>query len=121
LAWNVANGAGMPDTVRLGEVLLVAHHTPGHTRGATTWETTLVDNGRADKVAWPDGGGFIPGYRIAKDPTVVSRHQCRLPSHPSLPRDAPAGHFLGAHAESEADRAKTMSAQAPHEANKMRM
>jgi hypothetical protein len=31
--------------VRLSEVLLVAHHTPGHTRGATTWETTLVDNG----------------------------------------------------------------------------
>ena len=25
------------DTVRLGEVLLVAHNTPGHTRGATTW------------------------------------------------------------------------------------
>jgi metallo-beta-lactamase class B len=57
------------DTVRLGGVVLVAHHTPGHTRGATTWETTLVDNGRAYRVVWPDGGGFNPGYRIAKEPT----------------------------------------------------
>ena len=54
--------------MRLGEVVLVAHHTPGHTRGATTWETTLVDVGRAYKVVWPDGGGFNPGYRIGKEP-----------------------------------------------------
>ena len=46
------------DTVRLGEVVLTAHHTPGHTRGATTWDTTLVDNGRAYRLVWPDGGGF---------------------------------------------------------------
>src|SRR5688500_11078532 len=34
------------DTGRLGVGRLIAHHTPGHTRGATTWDTTLVDNGR---------------------------------------------------------------------------
>jgi predicted translation initiation factor SUI1 len=49
-------------------VLLVAHHTPGHTRGATTWERALVDNGRAYNVVWP-GGGFNPGYRVGKDST----------------------------------------------------
>jgi len=57
------------DTVRLGEVLLTAHHTPGHTRGATTWVTQLVDAGHAYTVVFPDGGGFNPGYRVAKEPS----------------------------------------------------
>lgn len=52
-------------SVRLGEVLLTAHHTPGHTRGATTWTTTLVEGGKAYSVVFPDGGGFNPGYRVA--------------------------------------------------------
>ena len=33
------------DTVKLGEIVLTAHHTPGHTRGSTTWTTILVDSG----------------------------------------------------------------------------
>jgi metallo-beta-lactamase class B len=105
------------DTVRLGEVLLIAHHTPGHTRGATTWETTLVDNGRAYKVVWPDGGGFNPGYRIAKEPT----------SYPGINADYRRTHhfhemlrpdiFLGAHAEwfgyeQKRERAKSDGVQA---------
>jgi metallo-beta-lactamase class B len=105
------------DTVRLGEVLLLAHHTPGHTRGATTWETTLIDNGRAYKVVWPDGGGFNPGYRIAKEPT----------SYPGINADYRRTHhvhemlrpdiFLGAHAEyfayeQKRDRAKSEGLQA---------
>jgi metallo-beta-lactamase class B len=105
------------DTVRLGEVLLVAHHTPGHTRGATTWETTLVDGGRAYDVVWPDGGGFNPGYRIGKEPT----------SYPGINADYRRTHhflemmkpdiFLGAHAEwfgyaAKRDRAKTAGVQA---------
>ena len=83
------------DTVRLGEVLLIAHHTPGHTRGATTWETTVVDNGRAYHVIWPDGGGFNPGYRIGKEPSVLSRHQRRLPADAPFSRNAEAGYFPG--------------------------
>lgn len=55
------------DTVTLGEVTLTAHHTPGHTRGATTWTTTLTEGGKSYKVVFPDGGGFNPGYRIAKN------------------------------------------------------
>jgi metallo-beta-lactamase class B len=105
------------DTVRLGEVLLVAHHTPGHTRGATTWETTLVDNGRAYRVVWPDGGGFNPGYRIGKEPM----------SYPGINADYRRTHhfhemqrpdiFLGAHAEyfdyeQKRERAKTVGVQA---------
>ena len=57
------------DTVRLGDVLLTAHHTPGHTRGSTTWVATLVDLGKAYTVVFPDGAGFNPGYRIARSPS----------------------------------------------------
>jgi len=53
------------DTVRLGEVVLTALHTPGHTKGATTWITTLVQDGKAYKVVFPDGAGFNPGYTVA--------------------------------------------------------
>ena len=57
------------DTLRLGDVILTPYNTPGHTRGATTWVTTLLDTGRAYKVVFPDGAGFNPGYRVAKDPS----------------------------------------------------
>jgi metallo-beta-lactamase class B len=57
------------DTVRLGDVLLTAYHTPGHTRGATTWIANLVVDGKAYVVTFPDGAGFNPGYRVAKDPS----------------------------------------------------
>jgi metallo-beta-lactamase class B len=54
------------DTVRLGEVILTVYHTPGHTKGATTWVTTVVEGGKAYKVVFPDGGGFNPGYKVAQ-------------------------------------------------------
>ncbi len=56
------------DTVKLGEVLLTAYNTPGHTRGSTTWVTTLVDAGKPYTVVFPDGGDFNPGYRLAQWP-----------------------------------------------------
>lgn len=56
------------DTVRLGEVILTALHTPGHTKGATTWVTTLTQDGKAYKVVFPDGGGFNPGYSVSNPP-----------------------------------------------------
>jgi metallo-beta-lactamase class B len=57
------------DQIRMGDVLLTAYHTPGHTCGATTWIANLVVDGKAYVVAFPDGAGFNPGYRVAKDPS----------------------------------------------------
>jgi metallo-beta-lactamase class B len=57
------------DRIRMGDVLLTAHHTPGHTRGATTWIANLVVDGRAYVVVFPDGAGFNPGYRLVKNPS----------------------------------------------------
>lgn len=53
------------ETVVLGGVTLTALHTPGHTKGATTWVTTA---GRY-KVVFPDGPGLNPGYRVGRDPS----------------------------------------------------
>jgi metallo-beta-lactamase class B len=57
------------ETVRLGNVLLTARSTPGHTRGATTWIANLVVEGKTYVVVFPDGAGFNPGYRLVKDPS----------------------------------------------------
>jgi metallo-beta-lactamase class B len=57
------------DQIRMGDILLTAYHTPGHTRGATTWIVNLVVDGKAYIVAFPDGAGFNPGYRVAKNPS----------------------------------------------------
>ena len=56
------------DTIKMGDVLLTAYHTPGHTRGATTWVANIVVEGKAYVVAFPDGAGFNPGYRVANNP-----------------------------------------------------
>jgi metallo-beta-lactamase class B len=56
------------DTLKMGAVLLTAYHTPGHTRGATTWVLETAIDGKPFVVAFPDGAGFNPGYRLVKDP-----------------------------------------------------
>lgn len=57
------------DTITLGDVRLTARHTPGHTRGATTWIANLVIDGKAYVVVFPDGAGFNPGYRLVEHPS----------------------------------------------------
>jgi metallo-beta-lactamase class B len=57
------------ETFRMGDVLLAARHTPGHTRGATTWIVTIAIDGKPYVVVFPDGAGFNPGYRLVKDPS----------------------------------------------------
>jgi metallo-beta-lactamase class B len=56
------------EQIRMGEVLLTAYHTPGHTKGATTWIANIIADGKPYVVAFPDGSGFNPGYRLAKNP-----------------------------------------------------
>src|SRR5262245_16023234 len=48
------------DTVRMGDVSLTAYHTPGHTRGATTWVANIVEGDKAWVVAFPDSAGVNP-------------------------------------------------------------
>jgi len=40
------------DVLRLGDITLTAHVTPGHTKGCTTWTTTVTDKDRAHSVVF---------------------------------------------------------------------
>lgn len=57
------------DVLALGRLRLTAMHTPGHTRGATSWLLTYREKGATITVLWPDGTGINPGYRLGNDPS----------------------------------------------------
>jgi len=57
------------DVVTLGEFSLTAHLTPGHTRGGTTWTMSVVEDGTAYDVVFPDGYSINPGYRLKDNPS----------------------------------------------------
>src|SRR5436190_13752445 len=52
------------DTVTLGEAVLTAHLTPGHTRGCTTWTMQVKDAGKTLDVVIVGSVNVNPGYRL---------------------------------------------------------
>ena len=84
------------DEVRLGDVVLVAHLTPGHTKGCTTWTLTLRDGGRTLDAVIIGSPNVNPGYKLvdnAKYPTIAEDYERTFRVLKSLPCDL----FLGAH------------------------
>jgi metallo-beta-lactamase class B len=95
------------DKVTLGEATLVARHTPGHTRGCTTWTMKAKDAGKALDVVIVGSPNVNPNYRLtaaaaqAKDapahafhyPEMVSDYEKSFALWKALPCDI----FLGAH------------------------
>ena len=66
------------DTVSLGGTTLRAVHTPGHTQGATTWITTVEDNGRRYTVGFLGGttpNGGVPLFDNPRHKSVVEDTQ----------------------------------------------
>jgi metallo-beta-lactamase class B len=55
--------------VKLGDTTLVAHLTPGHTKGCTTWTTTVREDGLTYAVVFAGSGTVNPGTRLVKDPS----------------------------------------------------
>lgn len=55
------------DTVNLGGIALHAHLTPGHTKGCTTWTTTVQENGKAYNVVFICGISINPGVRLLEN------------------------------------------------------
>ncbi len=83
--------------VTLGGTTLVAHLTPGHTKGCTTWTTTVREDGLTYSVVFPGSGSVNPGTRLVKNPSYPGiradyEKTFRVLSamHPDV--------FLGAHA-----------------------
>ena len=56
------------DRVTLGGTTLVAHLTPGHTRGATTWTMQVGDGGRTLEVLFFPSANVNPGVRLVDNP-----------------------------------------------------
>jgi len=65
------------DTLRLGETILTARETPGHTKGCTTWTMTAEENGEEYDVI------FFCGTNIAEEALPLTGH----PKYPDMATD----------------------------------
>jgi metallo-beta-lactamase class B len=88
------------DEVRLGGAVLVAHKTPGHTRGCTTWTMRATVDGHLRDVVIVGSWNVNPGFRLvdrpgqpASYPGIAADFQRTFVILKALPCDV----FLGAH------------------------
>ena len=71
----------MATQVTLGGTTLVAHLTPGHTKGCTTWTMKATENGRTYDVVIIGSVGVNPGFST-REQQGQSRH--RRGVHPRI-------------------------------------
>jgi metallo-beta-lactamase class B len=84
------------DTVTLGDTVLVAHLTPGHTRGCTTWSLKVREAGKTYDVVIVGSPNVNEGYKLvnnARYPEIARDYERGFGVLKSLPCDV----FLGAH------------------------
>lgn len=84
------------ETVSLGGVTLMAHHTPGHTLGNLSWTTAIEDGGRRVNVTIMPSIGVNDGVRLVnnpRNPTIVDQYQNTFGILKALPCDV----FLSPH------------------------
>jgi metallo-beta-lactamase class B len=84
------------DTVELGGTKLVAHLTPGHTKGCTTWTMQVRDGGRTLNAVIIGSPNVNPGYILVGNknyPKIADDYVQTFTVLKSLPCDL----FLGAH------------------------
>lgn len=86
------------DEVRLGGALLVAHLTPGHTKGCTTWTLQVADRGKtlnAVIVGSPNVNEGFPLVNNSGYPEIAADYERTFRVLRALPCDL----FLGAHGD----------------------
>jgi len=84
------------DEVRLGGAVLVAHLTPGHTKGCTTWTMQVTEGGKTYHVVILGSPNVNPGYKLVDNsayPQIAEDYERMWRVLKSLPCDI----FLGAH------------------------
>jgi metallo-beta-lactamase class B len=84
------------DEVKLGDAVLVAHLTPGHTRGCTTWTMKLKEAGKTYNAVIIGSPNVNPGYKLVGNtvyPGMAEDFERTFRVLKSLPCD----YFLGAH------------------------
>jgi len=84
------------DEVRLGSAVLVAHVTPGHTKGCTTWTMEVTERGKTYNVVILGSPNVNPGYKLVDNtayPQIAEDYERMWRVLKSLQCDI----FLGAH------------------------
>jgi metallo-beta-lactamase class B len=84
------------DTVRLGDAVLTANLTAGHTRGTTTWTMDETEGGRTLHAVIVGSPNVNPGYKLVGNkayPQIADDYYHGFQVLKSLPCDL----FLGAH------------------------
>jgi metallo-beta-lactamase class B len=84
------------DEVGLGGTVLVAHLTPGHTKGCTTWTMEVTEGGKTYNVVILGSPNVNPGYKLVDNtayPQIAEDYERMWRVLKSLPCDI----FLGAH------------------------
>jgi metallo-beta-lactamase class B len=84
------------DEVSLGGAVLVAHLTPGHTKGCTTWTMKVTERGKTYNVVILGSPNVNLGYKLADNtayPQIAEDYERMWSVLKSLPCDI----FLGAH------------------------
>jgi len=84
------------DEVKLGDAVLVAHLTAGHTKGCTTWTMKVTDAGRRYDAVIVGSPNVNEGYQLVNNrpyPRIAEDYDRTFGVLKSLPCDL----FLGAH------------------------
>ena len=84
------------DRVTLGDAVLTAHLTPGHTKGCTTWTLDARDGGKTYHVVIVGSPNVNPGYKLVNNrqyPEIAQDYERTFRVLKSLACDV----FLGAH------------------------
>jgi metallo-beta-lactamase class B len=86
------------DEVQLGDAVLVAHLTPGHTKGTTTWTMKVNDDGKIRDVVIVGSPNVNSGYKLVGNtlyPQIAQDYELTFKTLKALPCDV----FLGAHGD----------------------
>src|SRR5271169_1419762 len=84
------------DKVELDGTVLVAHLTPGHTKGCTTWTLQAKEGGKTYNVVVIGSPNVNPGYKLVNNalyPGIAQDYERMFRVLKSLPCDV----YLGAH------------------------
>lgn len=96
-AVKVDRAFGDQTKLKLGEIAMVAHLTPGHTIGCTSWTTAVVEKGRPLNVTFPCSlsvaGNVLVGNKTHR--TIVADYRASFAKLRVIPTDV----MLPAHEE----------------------
>lgn len=86
---KVDKAFGDGQKLKLGETTLVAHLTPGHTIGCTTWTTQVVDRGRPLNVTFPCSASVADNVLVGNKTyrNIVADYRATFATLKALPTD----------------------------------